>query len=50
MMLQPTERMMELRELIEKTKDPEKRKKYEAEYTEEIRNDPTRQRLKKIFA
>lgn len=50
MMLQPTKRMIELRELMNREKNPEKRKKYDAELTKEIRNDPTRQRLKKIFA
>ncbi len=50
MMIQPTEREMELRELLDKEKDPEKRKKYDEKLTKEVRNNPTWQRLKKIFA
>ena len=50
MMRPATKRMIELRELMDREKDPEKRKKYDAELTKEIRNDPTRQRVKKIFA
>lgn len=50
MIIQPTEREMELRELLDKEKDPEKRKKYDEELTKEVRNNPTWQRLKKIFA
>ena len=50
MMIRPTEREMELRELLDKEKDPEKRKKYDEELTKKVRNNPTWQRLKKIFA
>lgn len=50
MMIQPTEREMELRRLMNQEKDPEKRKKIRAEIQKEFENNPIRQRLKNIFA
>nr|DAO19780.1 MAG TPA: hypothetical protein [Caudoviricetes sp.] len=50
MMIQPTEREMELRRLMNQEKDPEKRKKIREEIQKEFENNPIRQRLKNIFA
>lgn len=50
MMIQPTEREMELRRLMNQEKDPEERKKIREEIQKEFENNPIRQRLKNIFA
>ena len=50
MMIQPTERESELWGLLDKTKDPEERKKIREEIQKECENNPIRQRLKNIFA
>ena len=50
MMIQPTERESELWDFLDKTKDPEERKKIREEIQKDFENNPIRQRLKDIFA
>lgn len=50
MMIQPTKRQIELRRLLMKESDPEKRKKLMEEYKKAIDENPVRKAMEGIFA